>query len=89
MSAEEIIYIVQQVWMPNCCLSISPNASNTTTTKFYNLTEVGVQFSNTVGQLLNVLCQQLVSIRNTIVKIWHLVVRETPANPQYKFLMHT
>jgi len=55
----------------------------------HNLAEVRIQLSNTVGQLLYILCQQLVGVRNTIVKIWHFVVSETPAQKQNKFLTHT
>ena len=57
--------------------------------KLYHLAEIGVQFSNTVWQLLNILCQQLVGICNTIVEIWHFVERETPAWQQNNFSMHT
>jgi len=51
----------------------------------YNLAEVGVQVSNAVWQLFNILCQQLVGIRNTIVKIRHFVESKPSAHQHDKF----
>ena len=42
------------------------------------LAEIGIEFSHRITEFLNILCQQLVSISNAIVKVTHFVECEAP-----------
>ena len=51
-----------------------------------NLAQVGVEISYAGAQLLNVLCEEMVSVGDAVVKVTHLVVRESPEQARQTIL---
>lgn len=55
-----------------------PHALEIRTVVNTHLAEIGVQLADAVAELFNILSEKLVSIRDSVVKVAHLVVSESP-----------
>ena len=68
------------------CLMVEYDLATGSTACMTNLAQVGVQISYARAELLNVLCEKMVGVGDAVVKVTHLVVRESPEQARQTIL---
>ena len=79
-------HIMQRPPVAEIHLSWTQGNTTLTNKKESYFWQIGVQFHNALTELFHVLRQQLISVGNAIVQIWHFVESESAENSSFAFV---